>query len=47
MLNIYTLLLKTVNKKEQKKSFFPKKVLHSYVVLEDAQYFYTFAQNSK
>ncbi len=47
MLNIFTLLFKTVNKTEQKKKFFPKKVLHSYVVLEDAQYFYTFAQNSK
>jgi hypothetical protein len=27
--------------------FFPKKLLHSYLLLKGAQYFYTFAQNSK
>jgi len=47
MLNIFTLLLKTVNKMKQKKMFFSKKLLHSYLLLKGAQYFYTFAQNSK
>ena len=47
VLNIFTLSLKTVNKMKQKKMFFSKKLLYSYVVLKGAQYFYTFAQNSK
>jgi hypothetical protein len=47
VLNIFTLLLKTVNKMKQKKMFFSKKLLHSYLLLKGAQYFYTFAQNSK
>jgi len=31
---------------KQKKMFFSKKLLHSYLLLKGAQYFYTFAQNS-
>jgi len=47
VLDIFTLLLKTVNKIKQKNSFFPKKLLHSYLLLKGAQYFYTFVQNRK
>jgi hypothetical protein len=39
VLNIFTLLLKTVHKIKQKKSFFQKKLLHSYLLLKGAQYF--------
>ena len=47
VLNIFTLLLKTVNKIKQKNSFFQKKLLHSYLLLKDAQYFYIFAESNK
>jgi hypothetical protein len=47
VLNVFTLLLKTVNKIKQKNSFFLKKLLHSYLLLKGAQCFYTFADISK
>jgi len=47
VLNVFTLLLKTVNKIKQKNIFVPKKLLHSYLLLKGARYFYTFAENSK
>jgi hypothetical protein len=47
VLNVFTLLLKTVNNIKQKNIFFPKKLLHSYLLSKGAQYFYTFAENSK
>ena len=43
--NPFSLLLRIIVK--QKKKNFQKKLLHSYLLLKGAQYFYTFAQNSK
>ena len=43
--NLFSLLLRIIV--SRKKFFFPKKLLHSYLLLKGAQCFYTFAENSK